>query len=314
MRKKIIFTAVMLLIAVFFIKCKESNTLDVPEQKQEITFDDTPLGKKLKYMYEKYDAIISYKWDRNVFAQNALADPAAEEDVLPYVEMMEEVFFKAIEKVQTKKTDFANKETPLNFYLIGSGINYGEGGNFGEGTVGQAGNIQPNRLTLGGLTEYGNLIRNGSEDKFIEASIDRSAFGFPAEGGLAGFLYHEFTHYIDAKHDIPKGFEKPAFDNYLRGTSAYTRVKYNDARKKGFMLPYGMQNEHEDFATYVQVLVWKDRKTIEDNYVLSNATKEKLKLVYDYYLEKGLDLYKLRDYLHSDELREKLLKIKEKYK
>ncbi|MGY0408287.1 MAG: putative zinc-binding metallopeptidase, partial [Polaribacter sp.] len=251
MRSKLIF--ILAIVAVFFTECKESNTLDVPKQKDEITFDDSPVDKKLKYMYEKYDVIISYKWDRNVFAPNAMADPAAATDVLPYVEMMEEVFFKALEKVQVKGSDFAKKETPLNFYLLGSGINYGEPGNFGESTVGQAGNIQPNRLTLGGLTEYGKIVRNGSDEEFIKASINISAFGFPSEGGLVGFLYHEFTHYMDAKHDIPKDFEKPAFNNYLRGTNAYTKVSYDNARKRGFMLPYGMQNEHEDFATYVQL-------------------------------------------------------------
>ena len=61
-------------------------------------------------------------------------------------------------------------------------------------------------------------------------------------------------------------------------------------------------------------MVWKDKNTIETEYLLSDATKEKLELVYNFYLEKGLDLYKLRDYLHSDELKEKLLKIKAKYK
>ncbi|MGY0426420.1 MAG: hypothetical protein ACWIPI_06275, partial [Polaribacter sp.] len=96
MRSKLIF--ILAIVAVFFTECKESNTLDVPKQKDEITFDDSPVDKKLKYMYEKYDVIISYKWDRNVFAPNAMADPAAATDVLPYVEMMEEVFFKALEK------------------------------------------------------------------------------------------------------------------------------------------------------------------------------------------------------------------------
>ena len=312
MKSKLIF--ILVIVAVFFTECVDSDSLNVPKQKEEITFDNTAVGKKLEYMYKKYDVIISYKWDRSVFAKDAMADPAAAEDVLPYIDMMEEVFFKAIEKVQKKGSDFAKKQNPLNFYLIGSGINYGKIGEFGEGTVGQAGNIQPNRLTLGGLTQYGHIIRNGSVENFINATINNSAFGFPSEGGLVGFLYHEFTHYIDAKYDIPKGFEKPAFNNYIRGTNGYRKVEYDDARKKGFMLPYGMQNEHEDFATYVQIMVWEDKNTIETEYLLSDATKEKLELVYNFYLEKGLDLYKLRDYLHSDELKERLRKIKTKYK
>ena len=49
------------------------------------------------------------------------------------------------------------------------------------------------------------------------------------------------------------------------------------------MLPYGMQNEAEDFATYVQIMVSKVNEEVEQNYLLSGAAQEKYQLIHEYY-------------------------------
>ncbi len=277
------------------------------------TFDNTSIGQKQKEMFEKYDVLFDYKWDRNVFAKDAVADPANETDVLPYMEMMEILFYDAMDKV-AEKNSFVRTQTPLKVYLIGSGINYGGQEAFGEGTTGQAGNIQPNRLTLGGLTSFGTVLRRKNADAaFLTAIYDTAPSSFPNQAGLIGFLYHEYTHYINVRNDVPRAFAMEAIDNYLKGTNAWQNTSNATAYAQGFFIPYGMQNEMEDFATYVQIIVWRTPAVIESTFLKSEKGRAKYKMVLDFYKRLGLDLNKLREYLQSQAVKDKLITLKRKY-
>ena len=304
----------------FFIlfSCKKEEVITA-ETAEPITFDNTPLGQKQKEFFEKYNVLIEYKWDRNVFAQNAIADPANEKDVLPYMEIMEELFYKALAKVADDGS-FVKKQTPLTIYLIGSGINYGGAEAFGEGTVSQAGNIQPNRLTLGGLTNFGEALRKknvegkkDADDAFLNMIYESATFSFPGEAGLIGFLYHEYTHYVNARNDIPILFALAAAKNYLKGTDAYQRISPDEAYQRGFFISYGMQNEWEDFATYVQIIVWKTPEVINNTYLKSTESTKKYYYVLSFYKTLGLDLNRLREYLQTQEVKDRLIAIKKKY-
>lgn len=305
----------------FFIlfSCKKKEEAINAEIEPPITFANTPLGQKQKEFFEKYNVLFEYKWDRNVFARNAIADPANEKDVLPYMEIMEELFYKALAKVADKGS-FVKNQTPLTIYLIGNGINYGGSEAFGESTVSQAGNIQPNRLTLGGLTNFGEALRKknaagkkDADDAFLNIIYEKATFSFPNEAGLIGFLYHEYTHYVNVRNDIPVLFALAAVKNYLKGTDAYRKILSSEAYQKGFFIPYGMQNEMEDFATYVQIIVWKTPEVIKNIYLKSPETTKKYYYVLTFYKNLGLDLNKLREYLQTQEVKDRLIAIKKKY-
>jgi hypothetical protein len=275
----------------------------------------TPLGVKQKEMFEKYGVIFEYKWNRFAYAPNVVANPARVDDVLPYMELMEEVFFHAMDSVAGPGLT-AVKETPVRVLLIGNGLNYGGAESFGESTAGQAGNIQPNRLTLGGLTPFGAIIRAKGPDAdaaYFSAIYDQAPTSFPGEAGLIGFIYHEYTHYLDSKHQIPAGFEKPSKVQYLRGSDQYLRIDQDVAVSRGFLIPYGMQNEHEDFATYVQTMIWRSDLQLETGYLTNDTTRAKHQLVTQYFNELGIPISALRDYLNKPSVRARLLALKRKY-
>lgn len=311
------FKQIILMLSVFglvasSLSCKKEKTPEA-EIKPGPTFANTPIGIKQKEFFEKYDVLFEYNWDRNVFARNAVADPASVNDVLPYMEIMEELYFKALANVADNNS-FVKVQTPLTVYLIGSGINYGGAEAFGESSAGQAGNIQPNRLTLGGLTSFGNVLRKKNADtEFLNVIYNQASSSFPNQAGLIGFLYHEYTHYVNVRNDIPVPFVMTAIGNYLKGTNAWQNTSDATAYSKGFFIPYGMQNELEDFATYVQIIVWKTPAQIEATYLKSDETRKKYPMVLDYYKKLGLDLTKLREYLQSQEVKDRLLAIKKKY-
>lgn len=306
------FGVILISLLATLFSCQKEKKLEA-EVAPAKTFPNTELGKKQQEFFEKYDVLFEYNWDRNVFARNAIANPASVTDVLPYMEMMEELYFKALAKVADDGS-FVKKQTPLTVYLIGSGVNYGGSEAFGEGTTGQAGNIQPNRLTLGGLSNFGELLRKKNSDAaFLSMVYDAATFSTPGDAGLIGFLYHEYTHYVNTRNDIPVPFALAAAANYLKGSDEYKRTSNATAYSKGFFIPYGMQNEMEDFATYVQIIVWKTPAEIQATYLKSPEATKKYQFVLNYYKALGLDLGKLREYLQTQEMKDRLIAIKRKY-
>lgn len=296
--------------------CTKKEAALTAEVDPAPTFDTrTPLGQKQKAMFDKYGVIFEHEWNRFAYAPNVVANPANASDVLPYMELVEEVFFKAMDSVSVPGTTSV-RETPVRILLIGSGLNYGGAEDFGEATAGQAGNIQPNRLTLGGLTPFGQLLRAKSptsDQNFLNAIYNAAPTSFPNDAGLIGFIYHEYTHYLDSKHQIPPGFEKPSRTFYLRGTNAFRRVELPDAIARGFMIPYGMQNEAEDFGTYVQTMIWKTDAQMQGTYLVNDLTRTKYQLVAKYFAGLGIPVTALRDYLSKQSVKDRLIAIKRKY-
>ena len=297
------------------VSCKK-EAKPVAEVAPAPVFDQsTELGRKQKEVFDKYGVIYEYEWNRFAYAPNVIADPAKQADVLPYIELVEELFFHAMDSVGAPGIT-STKETPVRILLIGSGINYGGAESFGESTAGQAGNIQPNRLTLGGLTSFGTVLRAkgaNADANFLRAIYDAAPSSNPADAGLIGFIYHEYTHYLDSKHQIPPGFEAPAKTEYLRGSDQYRRVTLPTAISKGFFIPYGMQNEHEDFATYVQTMIWKTDAQMNTTYLTNDATRTKHKLVTQYFEKLNIPIKSLRDYLNKQSVRDRLIQLKRKY-
>lgn len=297
------------------VSCKK-EAKPVAEVDPAPVFDlSTELGRKQKEVFDKYGVIYEYEWNRFAYAPNVIADPAKQADVLPYIELVEELFFHAMDSVGAPGIT-STKETPVRILLIGSGINYGGAESFGESTAGQAGNIQPNRLTLGGLTPFGTVLRAkgaNADANFLRAIYDAAPSSNPADAGLIGFIYHEYTHYLDSKHQIPSGFEAPAKTEYLRGSDQYRRVTLATAISKGFFIPYGMQNEHEDFATYVQTMIWKTDAQMNTTYLTNDATRTKHKLVTQYFEKLNIPIKSLRDYLNKQSVRDRLIQLKRKY-
>jgi len=297
------------------VSCKK-EAKPVAEVDPAPVFDlSTELGRKQKEVFDKYGVIYEYEWNRFAYAPNVIADPAKQADVLPYIELVEELFFHAMDSVGAPGIT-STKETPVRILLIGSGINYGGAESFGESTAGQAGNIQPNRLTLGGLTSFGTVLRAkgaNADANFLRAIYDAAPSSNPADAGLIGFIYHEYTHYLDSKHQIPSGFEAPAKTEYLRGSDQYRRVTLATAISKGFFIPYGMQNEHEDFATYVQTMIWKTDAQMNTTYLTNDATRTKHKLVTQYFEKLNIPIKSLRDYLNKQSVRDRLIQLKRKY-
>lgn len=305
----------MLVLVILFASCKKEDELTA-EVDPAPTFDTrTPLGLKQKEMFDKYGIIFEYEWNRFAYAPNVIANPAKEEDVLPYIELLEEIYFKAMDTVGGAGI-VTTKETPVRIMLIGNGINYGGSESFGESTAGQAGNIQPNRLTLGGLTPFGQVLRAKSatsDAAFLRAVYDTAPTSFPNDAGLVGFVYHEYAHYLDSKHQIPSGFQAPSRTEYLRGSDQYKNIPLATAISKGFFIPYGMQNEHEDFATYVQTMIWKTDAQMSATYLTNSAAITKHKLVTKYFEDLGIPIIKLRDYLNKATVKQRLIQLKRKY-
>lgn len=144
--------------------------------------------------------------------------------------------------------------------------------------------------------------------------FDSSESSYPTQGGEVFFVYHEYTHFINTKHDIPYNFAIIAAANYIRGSNVWLTMPLSTALGYGFVIPYGIQNEMEDFATYTQIILWKDSATLENLYLSkSDLVRKKYKETLAFYNNLGLDLLKLQAFLHTTNMRNRILALKHKY-
>ncbi len=74
-----------------------------------------------------------------------------------------------------------------------------------------------------------------------------------------------------------------------------------------------MQNEHEDFATYVQTMIWKTDAQLNSTYLINDATRTKHRLVTQYFEKLGIPIKSLKDHLNKQSVKDRLIQLKRRY-
>lgn len=283
----------MLAILLITCACSRDEELEIDEfvfVGQDID-TTTALGKKVNEIKEKYQSNIIYNWDVYLLGNGAYAVPPVEEKVLPFIEFLEEVWFKPY-----GNDEFLLQNLPREIILVGGSINYGEaGGSANLSVPGQADSQY--RIVLGDVNSFSNdynLIEKLSYKQYVER-----------------ITHHEFAHILNKRYDLPEAYGELSKGLYLRNTS-HNSLPVQEAYQRGFIRPYGATNIYEDFATLVEFITTNSREAIFD-YSLSEfdaqgqivgAAKgiddyEKLYLKYqmvlNYYNDLGVDVQQIGD-------------------
>lgn len=260
---------IILFAAFSFTSChkEEIIILDPPEEKP---VPNNPTDIKIQEFLEEYQSEIIYRWDRRYTSSDAKVTPADFELVLPYISLIEDFW---IHPFDSQKDSFMKSNIPIEIILVGSTIRYHEGEEQGFNAAGQA--ISFSRILLAGVNEY------SMQDTFW---FEQQVYT----------MHHEFAHILDKKYGRPSGFDDISKGLYA-GSTSFTQFTQETARERGFWIPYGMSNEAEDFATFVEAFLELPKNEllleIEDNDLL----KQKYDLVYNYYLDLGIDLHTIHN-------------------
>lgn len=272
MHKRIILYAIA--CCLLAASCKKEDAIPY-EPYEAPAKPDNPTDLAIYDIFTEYQSKIIYRWDRRYITADAFASPPNESIVLPYVENVLRKLF--IAPYDRQKSEFMRQNMPIEMILFGTKMNYVEGDERNFSASGTAYGLS--RVIVTSVNGYDLTDANWLKNQYAT-------------------LHHEFAHVLDKKFGRPAGFDKISEGKYAGGTS-YAAFTQAEARSRGFWRNYGMSNESEDFATWVDGIVTTPKENVlliaDENTFL----QQKYKMVYNFYLEKGIDLHVLQAYLQN---------------
>lgn len=221
---------------------------------------------------QQYQTKIIYKWDKRYVGSGVKASPALFENVMPYIRYMQDCWFEAYD---SQNPEFCITNLPIEVVLVGSVISYTNGEELGFNAAGMASSLS--RILLAGVN---TIDMNNKQWIWNNAPT----------------IHHEFAHILDSKYGRPAGFDAVSQGLYAV-TLQYTAYTQEEARERGFWRNYGMSNEAEDFATFVEGIITTPKDEVMSIVSQNTKLETKYKLVYNYYKNLGIDLHELYTYL-----------------
>lgn len=264
----------MLLITLTMIACKKEAAIPFESYVKPVPPAE-PTDLAVYNIQQEYQSKIIYQYDRRYKSADAFAAPPKYELVLPYIDNVIRKLF--IAPYDRQKTEFMRKHMPIEMILFGTSMNYVEGAERNFSASGVAYGLS--RIIVTGVNGYD--MQNPTWLR-----------------GQYATLHHEFAHVLDKIYGRPIGFDDVSKGKYAGGT-AYSAYSQAEARNRGFWRNYGMTNESEDFASWVDGLVTTPKADVMDIVNANQFLSQKYQLVYNFYLDKGIDLHLLQEYLQD---------------
>ncbi|MFA6769611.1 MAG: substrate import-associated zinc metallohydrolase lipoprotein [Bacteroidales bacterium] len=269
---KVVIYYLLIGILTFNFGCQKEDAIPYEKYKEPAMPDD-PTELAIYKLQKEYQTKIIYRFDRRYISADAFAAPPKHELVLPYINnIIRKVFIAPYER---QATDFMLENMPIEMVMFGTSMNYVEGDERNFSASGVAYGLS--RINITGVNKY-----DMSNPSWIR--------------GQYATLHHEFAHVLDKKYGRPVGFDDVSKGLYAGGTS-YAVFSSAEARSRGFWRNYGMTNESEDFATWIDGIVTTDKQDVLNIAAQNELLNQKYQLVYNFYLDLGIDLHVLQQYL-----------------
>lgn len=182
-----------------------------------------------KWLYETftvpYNMEIKWKWDDSEVDNNFHVTPPRKEKAEQFMKALYKIWIKPYEEVGG--VEFIKTYVPKLIYLVGTPQFNDDG-----------------TMTLG-LAEGGRKVTVFDIDSFDNLDLAQMSKSFHT-------MHHEFSHILHQKIHYPV-----AFKNLSKGLYTGAWYNYNDysATSLGFISPYSMSNDHEDFVEIVATIL-----------------------------------------------------------
>src|SRR5690606_3185447 len=273
-RKTILYTWALVIMTTLGSCAKDSEI--IPYEEPDIEWNpDNPTDSLIKDMYERYQTKILYKWDQRYISTSAVATPPRFELIYPYIDVVVQKLF--ISSYDSQNSEFMRRNLPIQLLLVGSRVNYnnGEEASF----TGSGAAAQFSRIMVAGINEY---------------NLDNRSW----LGSQVATLHHELAHALDKKYGRPLTYDEVSKGLYAISTS-FTSFTEAEARSRGFWRPYGMSNESEDFASFVDGIVGNPKAEVLAIVNQNERLKKKYHLIMNFYKDLGIDLHEINAYITS---------------
>ena len=274
--KKIYIAAVL---ALWLAACNNKETLNPESVIQPRVTAQTALDTYIYNNFQKpYNISVTYNYIDADFEMGKYFYPPTEAKVQPMLEIVKKVWIDSYTQVAGQ--DFIKSVAPRQISLIG-GYNMNS-----DGTI-----------TLG-FADSGMKITLFNVDQLDVTKHDATRQYFHT-------IQHEYCHIINQRKPYSEEYGKITPSDY---TANWYNVRLADANKKGFITPYSMLNDIEDFAEMTSGILSMS-KTDWDAKVNAipeegrNIIRKKEEFVVSYFKsEWNIDLYKLQEVVENQML------------
>ncbi len=172
-----------------------------------------------------YNMEIKWKWDDGEIDNRFHVTPPRKEKAEQFMHAFYEAWIKPYEEAGGE--EFVKTYVPKLIYLVGTA----QYNNDGTKTL--------------GLAEGGRKVTIFEVDLFDDTDVTKMAKSFHT-------LHHEFAHILNQKVAFSTDYKKLSKGNY---TGAWYNFQEVQANTLGFITPYSMSNEHEDFVEVVATIL-----------------------------------------------------------
>ncbi|CEN50005.1 putative zinc-binding metallopeptidase [Capnocytophaga canimorsus] len=209
----------LLLLAFLFVTC---NQKDAVSKDSVIYLEDEHQSDFDQWLYETftkpYNIEVKWKWDDTEIDNSFHVTPPQKQKARQIMEALHAIWIKPYE--QEAGTEFIKTYVPKLIYLVGT-PQFNQ-----DGTK-----------TLG-LAEGGRKITLFDVDSFDNQDLDKMTKAFHT-------MHHEFAHILHQKIAFSTTYKDLTKGQY---TGAWFNVSEVRANARGFITPYSMSNENEDFV------------------------------------------------------------------
>ena len=274
--KKIYIAAVL---ALSLAACNNKETLNPESVIQPRVTAQTALDTYIYNNFQKpYNISVTYNYIDADFEMGKYFYPPTEAKVQPMLEIVKKVWIDSYTQVAGQ--DFIKSVAPRQISLIG-GYNMNS-----DGTI-----------TLG-FADSGMKITLFNVDQLDVTKHDATRQYFHT-------IQHEYCHIINQRKPYSEEYGKITPSDY---TANWYNVRLADANKKGFITPYSMLNDIEDFAEMTSGILsmsktdWDAKINAIPEEGRKLIRKKEAFVVAYFKSEWNIDLYKLQEVVENQML------------
>jgi substrate import-associated zinc metallohydrolase lipoprotein len=269
---------VLAMAIVVFVSCTKEDKL---VKEEPVDFLELPqnavkngLDSLIDTIQRDYGVKVYYQFTPRVIDPTTFFTPTSYDRAVSYTNIMINKLWLGPLKQRFPK--FWANEKPIEFLIVGSAIKF-------------------NSISSGGAAGAG---LNGQFYRLGMGAVDN--LSFTNKTSLRSHittLYHEHAHQMDHKYGRGYAYDRVSQGNYYG--IAYSSKTTAQAQADGFFEPYGGYAPEEDFATTVGACLTFTKDSVLRIVAKNPKLKTKYEMIYQKYLNMGMDLHDMKTYLDS---------------
>lgn len=223
---KCYYKIVVSLIFLFLLSCTNNDEV---KDRSVIYVEEEHKSDFDKWLYETftkpYNIEVKWKWDDGEIDNSFFVTPPRKEKAEQFMKALYHIWIKPYKEVGGEK--FIKTYVPKLIYLVGTPQYNSDG-----------------TKTLG-LAEGGRKVTIFDVDHFDNLDLEKMTSAFHT-------MHHEFSHILHQKVAFSTDYKALSKGKY---TGAWYNFKETQANTLGFISPYSMANEYEDFVEVVATIL-----------------------------------------------------------